>query len=232
MDPNNTELPETFEAFYKSFSYGSRCDLAFKFIANLSEADASDFFREFLLAVINGIDRSDNQKVSQLILKWQRKAYDSPAQFPYASGPFTPLQKPLADSKIALMASTGHFISGQDPNPFGVQQMTQDEAIHRISEFIRLKPEILEIPVDTPPENLRVRHGGYDIRAAQADPNTVFPYKRLLDIARSGIIGSLAEMAYTFVGACSQMKLQKETIPAWLIKLKAQKTDGLILVPV
>ena len=53
--------------------------------------------------------------------------------------------------------------------------MTQEEASDRIGEFLKAEPSLSAIPFETPEENLRVRHGGYDIRSAQADPNVVFP---------------------------------------------------------
>ena len=43
----------------------------------------------------------------------------------------------------------------------------------RIMEFLKAPPQLSAIPTDTPATALRVRHGGYDVRAAQADANVV-----------------------------------------------------------
>jgi hypothetical protein len=75
-------------------------------------------------------------------------------------------------------------VEGDDPQPFGVTDMSQKEALMRISEFLKEEPPLSRIPIDTPREKLRVRHGGYDIRAAQLDLNTVFPLDRILELEK------------------------------------------------
>jgi hypothetical protein len=36
---------------------------------------------------------------------------------------------------MAVLSSSGHFIEGDDPKPFGVVDMSQEEAIDRIGDF-------------------------------------------------------------------------------------------------
>ncbi|MCG8335206.1 MAG: hypothetical protein MJE63_11850 [Proteobacteria bacterium] len=232
MTTSQTDQTESFDTFYKSFSYGSRSDLSFKFLAHFSETEASEFFKEFLKESVNALDDNKLEIIEQLVLKWQFKAYDNPDKFTYESGPFTVLQNPLSKSTIGLLSSSGHFVKGHDPKPLGVENMTQEQAEQSIMEFIKAKPELTEIPTNTSTEDLQVRHGGYDIRSARKDPNTVFPYQRLNELAAQGQIGKAAAIAYSFVGACSQMRLNKEAIPEWLESIKAQNLDGMVLTPV
>lgn len=229
---NNQNLKETFESFYGSFSYGSRNDLAFKFIANLKENEASEFIKGLFLKIMEGVDQNGVQDLSDYILEWQVKAYSDPTKFIYDSGDFAIMEKPVNQSSIALIASSGHFVKGQDPKPFGEKDLSQEDAVKRIGEFIKAKPELSEIPVNTPMDQLGVRHGGYDIRAAQKDPNVVFPYQRLQEFEEKGLIGKMAEVAYSFVGACSQLKLKKESIPDWVTKISAQAIDAVVFTPV
>jgi hypothetical protein len=142
------------------------------------------------------------------------------------------MRKPLAQSRLALISSSGHFVSGDDPEPFGVKGMTQEEAQDRIMDFLRAEPVLSEIPIDTPVEDLRVRHGGYDIRAAQADPNVNLPLTRLREFEAEGHIGEFASPAYSFVGACSQTRLIKRTGPKWVRLLQERAVDAALLVPV
>jgi D-proline reductase (dithiol) PrdB len=153
-------------------------------------------------------------------------------EFVYEEGPFTPLEKNLQDVSVALISSGGHFLADSDPAPFGVEGMSQDEAVNRIQDFLKAKPELIEIPSDTAPGQLRVRHGGYDIRAAEMDPDAVFPLRRLREIAEQGHISALHPMAYSFVGVCSQLRLLNEAGPAWVQMLQAQDVDAVLLVPV
>ncbi len=64
------------------------------------------------------------------------------------------------------------------------------------------------------------------------DRNVNFPIDRLNELAADGIIGEFSPPAYSFVGACSQMRLQKHALPQWIEKLHNKSIDGLILVPV
>ena len=223
---------ESFEEFRSSFSYGSRTDLNFKFLAGLSDEDAARFFQSLLWKLGDALDDGLFDPLAEHIYEWQVRAYAREGQWQYAEGPFTALQKPLSECRLVLMSTSGHFVEGDDPQPFGVENMNQAEATERILDFIRSEPTLSSIRVDTPKEKLRVRHGGYDIRGAQADPNVVFPYELLLDLEREERIGELAPEAYSFVGACSQKRLLNRTGPEWVKLLQEQKVDAALLVPV
>ena len=223
---------ESFQEFIKSFSYGSRTDLNFKFLAGLADDDAAKFFQDLLWKLGDSFDDGQYSRLVEHVYHWQAQAYSGAGRTAYDDGPFAPLRKPVSESRMALLTSTGHFVEGDDPEPFGVKQMTQDEATERIMEFIRSEPELSFIPVDTPRENLRVRHGGYDVRAAQADPNVAFPIERLQELSKEGLIGQLAPTAYSFIGACAQSRLLKRAGPQWVKILQEQEIDTALLVPV
>jgi hypothetical protein len=225
--------PESFEDFKNSFSYGSRTDLNFKFLAKLSDQEAADFFQELLWKLGDSFDDGSLSRIAGHVLAWQQKSYSNAKKnFTYDDGPFTPLTKPVSQSRLALITSSGHFVAGDDPKPFGVTNMTQLEAIERIEEFVKEAPSLSSIPMNTPHEQLRVRHGGYDIRSAQADPNVALPLEILRELRSDGYIGELARQAYSFVGACAQRRLLKRNGPQWVDFLKAGEIDAALLVPV
>ena len=223
---------ESFEEFKSSFSYSSRTDLNFKFLAGLSDEDAARFFQDLLWKLGDALDDGLFDPLVEHIYEWQVRAYAGEGTWKYADSPFTALRKPLSECRLVLMSTSGHFVEGDDPQPFGVKNMNQEEATKRILDFVRSEPSLSSIRVDTPKEKLRVRHGGYDIRGAQADPNVVFPYELLLDLEREGRIGELGREAYSFVGACSQKRLLKRTGPEWVRLLQEQKVEAALLVPV
>jgi D-proline reductase (dithiol) PrdB len=227
---------ETFEEFKNSFSYGSRADLTFKFLKNLSPDLAGAAIQEILEAIGHSFDTGDVAELHDLVIRWQVAAYQPPVDahrmYVYDEAPLTVLAKPLAECKVALMTSSGHFADGDDPEPFGVEAMTQAEAVDRISEFLRETPVMSEIPRDIHPDQLRVRHGGYDIRSAVVDHNVAFPRDALLGAAANGRIGELADPLYSFPGAASQGRLRKQALPGWVDSLHDAEIDVLLLVPV
>jgi hypothetical protein len=172
------------------------------------------------------------------VYEWQVCAYapkEPPSNEPgrvFDSGPFAAMPKPVSSARIALLTSSGHFVAGHDPQPLGVREMSQEEATRRIDEFLKAKPTLSVIPSDTPTERLQVRHGGYDIRGALADPNVSFPLDRMRHLARAGVIGELASEAYSFVGAAAQACIIGESGPAWTSRLKERRVEAAVLVPV
>lgn len=228
---------ESFEAFKSSFSYGPRTDLNFKFLKQLSAEEAARFLQDLLGQLGETCDDGRYERLVDHVCEWQRRAYSESAgpggsSWTYAEGPFTSLRTPVAASRLVLLASSGHFVDGDDPRPLGIEGMTQAEAVERIGDFLKIEPVLSAIPIDTPRERLRVRHGGYDIRGAEADPNVVIPLERLRELQRDGVVGELASPAYSFVGACAQTLLLKHAGPAWVTRLREQRADAAVLVPV
>jgi len=227
------EEQESFESFKNSFtSTGSRSDLNFKFLKNLSTRDTATFFQDLLRMLGESLDDGDFQRIVDHICRAQIGAYDTKSKWEYEEGPFAPLRKPLSEARLALLTSSGHFVEGLDPEPFGVKGMTQAEAVRRISDFLKSEPELSIIPMDTPRENILVRHGGYDIKGALIDPNVAFPLDRLLELEQEGLFGELHHEAYSFVGAASQMRLMNHAGPQWVKLLKEKDIDAVIMVPV
>lgn len=229
----DTDAGESLKAFKDSFAYGRRNDLLFKFMKDLSPEDAARFLQELLIKIGDADVSGRVDQILEHVVEWQILAYGTSGQtWTYETGPFTPLAKPLADCRIALLTSSGHFVEGDDPRPFGVADMSQDEATRRIGEFVRARPVLSVIPSETPNERLRARHGGYDIRGAVADPNVAFPLERMRECQRDGLFGTLAPEAYSFVGATAQVPIINECGPAWAGRLKQQSVDAAVLVPV
>jgi D-proline reductase (dithiol) PrdB len=222
---------ETFEQFKKTFSYGSRNDLSFKFLANLSDEEATRFIQDLFRKLGESYDDGNFGRIWEHIVQGQAQGYSSKVEWTYNEGPFQPLRKPLSQSRLVLLTSSGHFVEGNDPEPLGVKNMTQEEAVQRVRDFLKEEPKLSAIPVETPRERLRVRHGGYDLRGALRDPNVVFPLERLLEMQKEGTVGELAPQAYSFVGACAQNRLLKQAGPQWVAMLKQQSVDAALLVP-
>jgi len=134
----------------------------------------------------------------------------------FDSSPWTPLEKPLAQSCLTLISSAGIFREDQPPfDPWAVNDLS-----------FRL------IPKDTHLKKLRLHHNYFDHRDALKDLNCVFPIERLQELERSGHIGQMAPTAVTLgMGRLyKRTDLQRETIPKILEVLNGQGADAALLV--
>jgi hypothetical protein len=229
---------ESIEELKQSFAYGSRSNLNFKFLNNLSDDEFGDFLEELLAAVGSTINDGNSAAVIDTAFRWQVQGYNirlsDPDKFQHrhADVPLASMTKPLAESRVALITSSGHFVDGDDPMPFGEAAMTQQEAEARIQDFLREAPSLSAIPFDTDADHIRVRHGGYPVAAATADHQVSLPLGHLRALKEEGVIGELVPEAYSFVGAASQLRIQRDVAPAWADRLKEAGTDVALLVPV
>lgn len=230
--------PESIADLKQSFFYGSRSDLNFKFLKDLDDTEFGSFLSELLHAVSVMSDNGDPAPVADVAYRWQIEAYrghlGNPADFPhrYEDTPFVTPAKPLSESRLALLTSSGHFVAGDDPQPLGVENMTQAEAEARIGEFLKVAPDLSAIDVNTPPDELVVRHGGYPIQAVAADHQVALPLQHLHALVDDGVVGELATTAYSFVGAASQVRLKKQVAAQWAERLVDEEVDVVLLVPV
>ena len=227
---------ETLRSFADSFFYGSRSNLDMKFLRDLSSTEAGDFIEGLLRRLSTTLDDGDTTRLVDHLIDWQRHAYtahlDGKASFAYDDIPRAALRVPLAEARVALLTSSGHFVAGADPQPLGVVDMTQEEAERRVGEFLREAPTLSDIPVDTRTDELRVRHGGYPVAPAIADHNVNLPFDALRALEADGVIGALHPIARSFVGATSQLRLRDTVAPEWAEILRAEQVDAVLLVPV
>ncbi len=223
---------ESFDEFRNSFSYGSRTDLLFKFLKSGSEQLADEFLQELLDLTGGLIDDGDTAPIIEALVRAQSAAYSGPGSFEYDTRPFAVLDQPVSESRVALLTTTGHFAEGDDPKPFGMEGLTQEQVVKMTDEFGKADAVLSEIPIDTPVSKTMVRHGGYDIRATAADRNVSLPIDRMIELADEAVVGEFVNPAYSFVGLTSQLRLRKEIAPAWAARLKAAGAQAAVLVPI
>ena len=131
-----------------------------------------------------------------------------------ADAPWTPLTKPLNQSRVALASSSGIYLNSQKPFH------TKDDT------------SIREIPKTALTSDFGVNHFGYRMDGAERDPNCVFPLETLRKLEDEGFIGELAETAYTFMGGIySARRVREELAPQLVEKALAKDVDLFYLVP-
>ena len=128
--------------------------------------------------------------------------------------PWTPLTKPLNQCQVALISSGGVYHVGQ--RAFH----TKDDTSYR------------EISRNVAVEELRVSHFGYRTEDARKDPNCVFPIEPMRDMEAEGIIGKLADPAYTIMGGIySARSVRENLVPRLIERFEQRDVDVLYLVP-
>ena len=132
-----------------------------------------------------------------------------------ATPPWTPLRKPLSQCRLGLVASGGIYVTGQVAFHF------KDDVSFRA------------IPTTVKTTDLRTAHFAYDQTDARKDANVVFPIDTLRGLVKEGVVGSLAEHFFTFMGGVySARRVAEELAPRLTENLLAEKVDVALLVPV
>lgn len=129
--------------------------------------------------------------------------------------PWQPLVKPVAESRLALIASGGIYATGQ------VAFHYKDDTSLRI----------IDTSIDS--GELRATHFAYDLTDARRDPNVVFPLDTLRDLVAEGKLGELSPNAYAFMGGIySTRKVREQVAPEITARVVADEVDLALLVPV
>ena len=128
---------------------------------------------------------------------------------PWVEGP------PLSKRRVAIISTAG--LHRQDDRPF-----TFDPG-----DYYRV------IPGDIKATDLMMTHvsTNFDHTGFQQDWNVLFPIDRLHEFARDGIIGSVADFHYSYMGATDPLQMEQETRNLAAI-LKKDNVDALLLLPV
>ena len=155
------------------------------------------------------IDRTRRLYRSQPAYRWvvNDRETDPPA--------WAPLEGPLSEKRVALIASGGVHCADQEPFHF------RNDVSHR------------EIPFETPPAEQRVAHFGYDTSDAKRDAACVLPLRALKRMAEAGEIAEAIDPALSFMGGVYSPRLVREEIATRFrdIVLHMQ-ADLALLVPV
>jgi D-proline reductase (dithiol) PrdB len=129
--------------------------------------------------------------------------------------PFKPLEKPLSQSRLGLIASGGIYVAGQEAFHY------KDDTSFRM------------IPTDVRTKDLRTTHFAYDMTDARNDPNVVFPIDTLRNLVGEGIIGELSDHFLTFMGGInSARRVRDDLAPRLTDQLLSEKVDAVLIVPV
>ena len=109
--------------------------------------------------------------------------------------PFTPFDRELAKSTIAIVTAGGVHLRSQEP--FNIADELGDLGYR-------------EILPDVDSSQLMVTHHHYDHTDADQDINVVFPIDVLRDLQADGFIGDIAKKHVGYMGYTMQLKAMYE----------------------
>jgi D-proline reductase (dithiol) PrdB len=130
--------------------------------------------------------------------------------------PFTPFERELAKSNIAIVTAAGVHL--RDQEPFNIADELGDLGFR-------------VIPPDADTARLMVTHHHYDHTDADADINVVFPLDVLRELEADKVIGGIARKHVGYMGYTMQLKAMYEgTAPEIANEIdKGSRADAVIL---
>ena len=133
--------------------------------------------------------------------------------------PWTPLDRDLSDSTVAIVTTAGLHL--RDDKPFN-RDHPGGESTYRI------------IPSDSDTADIVQSHVsiGFDRTAIYRDINITFPIDRMRELVEQGEIGALAPNNYSFMGALRDCTIVAEqTGPEVAQRLKDEGVNLVFLTP-
>jgi D-proline reductase (dithiol) PrdB len=134
--------------------------------------------------------------------------------------PWTPLRRPLAESRLALVSSAGLVLPGQEP--FATNLSGGDGSFR-------------EIPSDADVSRLIDTHKSksFDHSGMHQDPNLAFPLDRARELVERGRVGLLNARHLSFMGSITAPgRLTRVHAPEAARRMVEDGVDVALLVPV
>ena len=138
----------------------------------------------------------------------------------YEDTPFTPLAKPLAQSRVALVTTAAPYQPDKGDQGPGAKY-------NAAAKFYTVYTD----STDSTPD-LRISHVGYDRKhTAAEDPHTWFPLTQLQLAVKAGRIGALTPRFYGAPTNRSQRVTLESDAPELLRRCREDGADVVVLVP-
>ena len=134
--------------------------------------------------------------------------------------PWAPMRRPLAESRVALVTSAGLHL--RDDKPFITDLQGGGDSSYRVIPRGTVAADIIQSHVSI----------GFDHTSIYRDINVTFPIDRLEELREQGVVGSLADNYYSFMGALRDpSKVYSETGPEVARKMLDEGVEVALLTP-
>ena len=138
----------------------------------------------------------------------------------FADAPFTPLAKPLAQSRLALITTAAPFQPG-------VGDQGPGAPYNAAAKFYKVYSDSTNATAD-----VRISHVGYDrVHTRAEDPNTWFPLAQLHKAVKAGRLGALTPRFHGAPTNRSHRATLQQDVPELLRRCQEDGLDAVVLVP-
>ncbi|MEQ1890197.1 MAG: glycine/sarcosine/betaine reductase selenoprotein B family protein [Alphaproteobacteria bacterium] len=144
-------------------------------------------------------------QLQQFVHQLECPAFDTR---PFVNGP------PLARRRVAIISSAALHSRREPPFAAGSTEFRRLPGSLDAGDFVMSHVSV-----------------SFDRHGFQTDLNVVFPIGRLRELAAEGIIGSVADTHYSFLGSTDPLELT-ETADQLAEELRLDAVDGVLLCPV
>lgn len=173
------------------------------------------------MAMAYRIDPPVTRPAAVSYIRQTRDLYDGLGYPPYqwfeadTDPALAPLKKPLSQSRLGLISSSGTYLEGQ------------------VAYYYKDDTSIREISSQSDLSDMRFSHITENyLTEAWQDPGVIFPIEPLRRLQKEGLIGELADNFISCMGGIySQRRVHQELIPNIEIAIERQQLDLLLLVP-
>ena len=147
---------------------------------------------------------------------------DIPAEPFNGDIPWTPLKKPISETRFTLMTSAG--ISMKTDAPFDVEREKHEPAWG--------DPSSRQIPSSAVEKDIDVNHLHINTDYIRQDINVILPLNRFKEFEKEGVIGRLAPNCYSFYGfQPDPTELLTKTMPKVADQMQADNVEAVLLTP-
>lgn len=159
-----------------------------------------------------GLEWDDSEEFADIERKFVREVVGVPdfewVPFPTPS-PRSRLPIPLSEARVTLVSTAGAHVRG--------------------TRALGAGGDALAVPLDA---EIEFTHVGYDTERAGADPDVVYPVRRLQSLADEGFIGSVAPTVISTMGFVPDgRRLLTRAVPLAVERIVNEKAQLALLVP-
>ena len=143
---------------------------------------------------------------------------------PHPPIPWTPVTRPLARSRVALLTTAGVSMKGDAPFDMESERRRPTWG----------DPTFRRIRADATAADVEVSHLHIETAFIRRDLDVALPLDRLRELVAAGVVGAMAPTHYSTMGyqGSSTKVLETETAPAIAAAMKSEEVDLALLAPV